>query len=256
MIIIGLAAKKRGGKDSSAKFIMGHIMKEKGVIDRYNIDDLGQLNVNYSIRDEKNELKEWMGPFEIERADTDFLSYMEEVVWPHIKIYHFADSLKWIAINLYGIEYNQCYGTTEDKESDVDYTISYMNSILPSHLQISSPKDRNLTGREFLQTLGDLLRSVDDECFTKSLMQRIMIEQPPVAIIADVRRVCEVSAIESFGGKTIFHTRGSSKDRHNTETEFDTCSRSIFSGIIDNSKMTMADKNNELFKIVKSWGWL
>lgn len=256
MQILGIFGKSRSGKDSSAKYLMGHIMKENDIIDRYNVDELGQLNVNYSIRDDKGNLKEWMGPFEIERADADFLSYMEEIIWPHVKVYHFADSLKWIAINLYGIEHCQCYGTTEEKTSEVGYLISYMNSILPSHSQISAPKDRYLTAREFLQTLGDLMRSVDDQCFTKCLMQRIGIEQPPIAIIADGRRLCEVEAIRAFGGKTIFHTRKVNSDKHNTETELDNVDRSIFSAVIDNAKMTMAEKNDELFKVVKSWGWL
>jgi len=114
-----------------------------------------------------------------------------------------------------------------------------------------------MSAREFMQTMGDILRWIDDDCFTKSLVQRIMTEQCPFSVVADVRRVSEVNAIRACGGKVIYLTRElSDGDTHSTEHEFDNVDKSIFDDVIDNRICSIQEKNDLIYKTVKDWGWI
>ena len=258
MNILGFAGRKRAGKDSSAKFVMGNIMQANGVIEKFEIAPNGDLLVNSAYRDDSGNLVEAMGVFDVNRADQQFTYFMEEKVWPHVKIYNFADVLKWISISLYGLEHYQVYGTTEDKESDTDITWGQIVDLLPKSIRPAKVnKDIKMQSREFIQRFADILRWIDDDCLTKFLMQKILMEQCPYAIIADVRRIKEVEAIKAMGGKVIYHTRiTDTKDTHHTEHEFDSVDPIIFDAVIDNRVCTIAEKNDITYGYLKEWGWV
>lgn len=258
MNILGFAGRKRAGKDSSAKFVMGHIMKSSGVIEKFEIAPNGELLVNSSYRDEAGNLVEAMGEFDINRADQQFAYFMEERVWPHVKVYNFSDILKWISISLYGVEHSQVYGSTEEKESEIDVTWGKIVDLLPKSIRPSKiDKNTKMTSREFVQRFADILRWIDDDCLTKFLMQKILMEQCPYAIVADIRRVKEVEAIRAMGGRVIYQTRiTDTEDMHHTEHEFDTVDRSIFDAVIDNRVCTISEKNDIIYGHLKEWGWV
>ncbi len=257
MNILGFAGRKRAGKDSSAKFVMGHIMKANNIIEKFDISPTGDLLVNSAYRDENNVLVEDMGIFDVTRADNQFTYFMEEKVWPHVKIYNFADVLKWISISLYGLEHHQVYGSTEDKESPSNISWGQIIDVLPKSIRPSKvDKDLQMTAREFIQRFADVLRWIDDDCLTKFLMQKILMEQCPYAIVADVRRIKEVEAIKAMGGRIIYQTRiTDTTDAHHTEHEFDSVDRSIFDAVIDNRVCTIAEKNDIIYGYLKEWGW-
>ncbi len=259
MRILGLAGRKGSGKDSSARFLLGEILKQANVIEKTDMDTSGNLLVNFAARNEDGKIEEGMGIFDVDRADPNFVSYLEARVWPHTKVYHFADTLKWIGINLYGLDYNQLYGTQAEKEAECDIVWKNMYNLLPKAIKPSKvDKDSKMTGREFIQHLGDVLRFLDDDCFTKSLLQRVMLEQCPFAIIADVRRIQEVEAIKACGGKVIYHARETdSTDGHSTEHEFDSVDKTtLFDYTLENKFCTIQEKNSLLLGKVREWGWL
>lgn len=257
MRILGIAGSKRAGKDSAARLIMGHVLQQNDVIDKFEINDNGELLVNSAYRDgESGKMVEAMGVFDVTRIDPAFQFYMAEKVWPHIKFYNFADGLKWVCFNLFGLTYEQLHGTTEEKESATEYKCEQIIQLLPKALKPKVEKDACLTAREFQQTMGDIMRWIDDGCFVKSCIQRILTDQCPFAIITDVRRPEEVEAIKAVGGKVIFLTRKEHNDTHRIENGFDGVDKSIFDAVIDNRSCSIQDKNTELYKEVHDWGWI
>lgn len=246
---IGFFGSARSGKSSSLKTVYGEILKQNKTVKQYSVDDQGDLWVNAMF-----ESGEAMAILDISQEEEAFQYYSMEMIWPYVKDYHFADNLKRIAKGLYGIKYEQMFGTTEQKNSPTKYEWSEFIKAIPTKSRPKPIPNGNVTGRQFLQYLGDILRAVNDNCFTESLLTQIESEQVPVALIGDGRRVCEVDAIKAVGGTTIYLTRNTEKSTHNTETEFDNYDKSNFDYVIDNENMTMQDKNKEVLRIARELG--
>lgn len=257
MIILGIAGAKRSGKDSSAKYIVGTVLKNVDVIEKFEVTDDGRFLVNAAQRNEDGKIEEFMGEFDLDRLDDGFIYYLSEKVWPHVRIYHFADMLKFILMNLYGIEYNSLYGTSEEREAESSVPWKELAKILPKSVKPSKIPDRNVTNRELMQYVADVLRVIDDDCFIKSTLQRILTDQTPFSIIADVRTVAEVEAIKAAGGKVIYHTRRPNEDAHSTENGFaDVNIHELFDFVMDNRACTMTEKNNIIVNKLREWNWL
>ena len=103
------------------------------------------------------------------------------------KIYHFADPLKAMAIDLFDLSPTQVYGTDEDK-----------NTVTPYLAQDAALKGKDVLDnihmtREFLQYFGtDVMRSIKDTVWVDYTIKKIKQEQSSVAIIPDVRFPNEV----------------------------------------------------------------
>ena len=107
--IIGIAGKKQSGKNTVANILHGLVLKEHGMIMDFNISANGQLLVQTT---NANDEEGW-GEFDITRKDADFVEYAEHNMWPHIKMYSFADTLKWICKEFFNIPHAQLFGTNE-----------------------------------------------------------------------------------------------------------------------------------------------
>lgn len=257
MRILGIAGAKRSGKDSSAKFIVGTILKQVEVIEKFDVTSDGKLLVNAAQRNEEGKIEEFMGEFDLDRMDDGFMFYLQEKVWPHVKVYHFADMLKFVLMSVYGVEHRHLYGTTEDRNELSNISWKDMAKILPKSVKPSKIPDTNMTYRELMQYVADVLRVLDDECFIKATLQQLLLEQCPFAIIADVRTVDEVKAIQAVGGKVIYHTRKPEEDSHSTENGFvDVNVNELFDFVLDNRVATMSEKNNIVTGKLKEWNWL
>ena len=254
MEIIGVAGTKRSGKSSCAKFISGVIMQRSGVINKYDMDSNGDLIVNYEKK-EGHTISRGMGIFDLDRKDDVFMNYLSEVVWPHVKIYNFADSLKWILINMYGFSVESLFGG-EKKDSPSHIKWEQMVDIIPKKkLKKNIMLDSYMSNREAMQYFGDVLRNIDTDCFIKHCVKEIQNEQCPVAIIGDVRRKNEVDAIKALGGKVIYLTRKiDNKEQHDTETELTTIDSSYYDLIINNEGKTINEKNDMLYSGLKELG--
>lgn len=246
MKIIGICGKKRSGKDTLARAITGYELVKNGVIDKYMIGDDGLLYVN-TYRRENGAMKPDLGVFDIDRQDAEFLSYMSEVVWPIVKIYHFAEPIKCIQKFL-GLSNEQIYGN--EKESKTQYEWKYLKYLVPP--AVRTEKRGMVTAREVAQVVGDIFRGFDDGIFYKHTLKQIINEEPALSLIADVRRVDELNAIKNMGGYTIHLKRSLNvEDTHRTEVEFDNMTDDMFDIVIDNRFMTLNDKNDIAIKLLK-----
>jgi hypothetical protein len=261
MRLIGIAgASKRSGKSTAGNFIFANELKNLGIIERFEMDEEGKLYVNHSAyEDEVNKIDAGMAELNMECRDAPFLQFLSQAIWPHVKIYSFADLLKFISINMYGLTEPQVYGNTKEKESETPYTYKQLKKIVPGKY---FPKtilnlDDKVIARKFVQYLGDTLRELNDDCFLAPVMRQIEIEQVPLSLICDVRRVVEVQKIQEAGGKVIFLNRSVEKDTHRIENEFNDIDKSSFFDIvIESQDMTIAQKNLEIATELKSIGWL
>jgi hypothetical protein len=107
--ILGISGKKQSGKNTSANCLHGLSLKSRGLIGDFKIvPGKGELAV---LTDDG-----W-GVFDVARRDSDFISYADANMWPHIKLYSFAEGLKDLCIEFFGLKVSQVYGTDKEKNT-------------------------------------------------------------------------------------------------------------------------------------------
>lgn len=158
------------------------------------------------------------------------------------KIYNFADPLKKdICINIFGMSYDQCYGSDDDKNSLTD-------------LEWGGKK---LTAREVMQFIGtDLFRKMKDSIWADATIKKIKEESPSLAIIADCRFPNEVKAIKDAGGIVIKLNRNPCNSDHISETALDVENYhpSNFDTVITNDRMDIQMQNYAVAKFLNKKG--
>jgi|TARA_B100000029_G_scaffold28487_2_gene27627 hypothetical protein len=239
--ILAISGAKQSGKTTCAKFLYGYEMKRNNVIEQFEITDDGRLLVNASFTSADGEKTDGMGVFDIFRGDYQFIEYASTHIWPHIKAYNFADSLKSVAIELFGLTYEQCYGTEEEKNTYT--TVRKPNGTVC------------FMAREFLQYFGtNVCRTLKPDIWTSFCLNQVEAEQSKMAVIADCRFPNEAEAIQSRGGKVVRLTRELYEDSHQSEVALKNYGK--FDVVIDNTKMTIKEQNEELLAAMLDWGWV
>jgi hypothetical protein len=147
------------------------------------------------------------------------------------KIYNFADPLKQdICINILGMTYDQCYGSDEQKNELVDCWWD----------------NKQLTAREVMQFVGtDIFRKMQNNVWADATINKIQIEKPKLAIIADCRFPNEVTAIKKAGGIVIKLMRNPFHSDHSSETALDSDNYdySNFDLVVHNDILTIQEQN-------------
>ena len=149
------------------------------------------------------------------------------------KIYNFADPLKQLCIDIFGLTYNQCYGTDENKNELAD---CYWPGI-----------DSKMTAREVLQYVGtDVFRAMQHNVWSSATIRLIQKEQPDIALIADCRFPNEVEAVKNAGGLVVKLNRNLYESTHASETALDATNydQSNFDLTIANLDGGIDEKNN------------
>ena len=149
------------------------------------------------------------------------------------KIYNFADPLKQLCIDIFGLTYNQCYGTDENKNEIVDCCWS--------------GTDSKMTAREVLQYVGtDVFRAMQHNVWSSATIRLIQKEQPDIALIADCRFPNEVEAVKNAGGLVVKLNRNLYESTHASETALDATNydQSNFDLTIANLDGGIDEKNN------------
>jgi hypothetical protein len=160
-----------------------------------------------------------------------------------IKIYNFADSLKDMCINILGLTYEQCYGTDEEKNTLTDL---FWNG-------------KQLTAREVMQFVGtDIFRKLKPNVWAKSTLNKIKIDNPKLALIADCRFPDEVQSIKNENGLVIKLTRNPFNSDHESEIALDekNYANSNFDLVIFNNSIEESSKNYAILMFLKKKGLL
>lgn len=113
--IIALCGKKGSGKNTLCNFLHGYQLKSLGIINNFYLDDNGGLVINLNVVDE-NEVQQAADiSIDVTRTDIDFGEWASYNMWPYIKHYSFAHSLKEIGENLFDIPRENLFGTEDQK---------------------------------------------------------------------------------------------------------------------------------------------
>lgn len=244
MKIIGISGRKQSGKNTVANYINGSVLSFRNMIQDFYIEDNGSL----AIKTNDNNGNSAYGIFDVTRKDSAFIEYAEKELWPYIKVYHFADPLKEMAINLFGLNPNHVYGNDEDKNQLTD--------IGWADLPTNNKKTGFLTVREFLEYFGTkIVRKIKYEAWSKYTINKVLDEKSEIAIIPDVRFPNEVDAIHAAGGVVIRLTRDSFNSNAEAETALDekVYDWSKFDTIIDNKETTLSELCDKLTSIRQYW---
>jgi hypothetical protein len=218
-MILGISGKKHSGKNTVANVIHGLALKQMNMIQDWSVDGNGHLNVL---------TQDGWGVFDVTRRDAQFRQWAEPNLYPYIKIYSFADALKWLAVELFDIPEECCFGTEEQKNQIQEHLL-WENM---TNCDCLGFKRGPLTAREFLQHFGtDMCRRMWEPIWVNKCIKDIKREGTLLAIIPDVRFPNEVQVIEEAGGMVLRLTRHVFDDDHNSETALDDYS---FNQYLDN----------------------
>jgi|TARA_B100000085_G_scaffold128760_1_gene117225 hypothetical protein len=210
-MIVGISGRKQAGKNTTANILHGIILKKEGFIKEWSIGGEGQLMID------STDGSGW-GEFDITRQDEQFAEWADYNMWPFVKLYSFADHLKWICIKLFDIPYECVWGTDEQKNQIQEHLVWENMPVWSLLVDNTGP----MTAREFMQYLGtDIMRKMYEPIWVNACIKKIQQEQSELAIIADVRFPNEAKAIEQAGGKVVRLTRKVHEDNHSSEVALD-----------------------------------
>lgn len=245
-MILGISGKKGSGKNTVANILHGIVLKERSLIKDWNLGPSGELMI--STCDKSGRLG-W-GELQVSRVDSEYAAYAEYNMWPYVKMYSFADSLKWICTHLFNIPH-ECVWGADDQKNQIQEHLLWENmpgvvckpnwiscgdaehgDVNPKKIGLTEREPGPMTAREFMQFFGtEIMRKIWSQIWIKSCITKIVSEGSELAIICDSRFPDEVAAIESVGGSVIRLTRTVNEDNHRSETALDDYS---FKHVIDN----------------------
>ena len=245
--ILAFAGSKQAGKNTCCNFLHGYQMRSYNLIKGFDLSTDGGLVVDTVSADVSGVEETGKGVLDITRTDLEFAPWAINNMWPFIKHYSFASSLKEIACGLFGLTKKQCYGTDADKNSP-----TWINwEDMPGY---TGSETGRMTAREFLQVFGtDICRSIYTDIWTDRTMKSIREEDSLMAVISDCRFPNESKAVQKAGGKVIKLTRGISGDSHSSESSVDEIEHDA---IIDNRELSLMETNIKVISLLEEWGWL
>ena len=239
--IIALCGKKQSGKTTLSNYIHGHEMKRHDVIEKFFISDNGQLVVNCTFHDESGKEFEEMGVLDLQQKTDEFYQYASRRIWPLVRAYNFADSLKEICVMLFNIPPECVYGTDEQKNQ------------IQNHLLWENMPGSNRTGpmssRDFMQFFGtDIMRKIYEPIWLENCFRRIEEDEPEIAVLGDCRFVNEITAVQNKGGKVIRLTRSLYNSTHQSEIDADNYDK--FDAVIDNHDLSIKESCDKFISVL------
>lgn len=265
--ILVLAGKKQSGKNTAANFVVGYTITQKGrqgkpyLPIRFTIDDeTGELIIGPPNNPALTEQPLSEHILNLYDSNPEVQMWLNDCVYPHVKLYAFADMLKATASSVFGIPDEWVHGTDEDKRRQTHIKWKNMGAFLApkviAQLKKSEKYEKNMTVREFLQYFGtNVCRKIYDDCWVTSCFRRIEIDQPDIAIISDCRFKNEVKAAKQAGAKIVKLTRAPFiGDIHTSEVDLDNMHNNNFDLIIGKD-VTIREQNEQLLEAMYKWGW-
>jgi len=249
--IICLSGKKQAGKNTACNYITGLVLRQEGIIRRFDIDETGQLWIPLNQDEDQH--------IDMLRKDKPFVVLANKLLWPHVKVYSFADEIKSICMKLFGFSYEQCYGTNEQKDSKTNLDWKNMPGYLAYCKELKLEKKEAPTGkmssRDFMQYFGsNIMRRIFSDCWVEATLNNIAADEPKYALICDGRFPNEIEGTHTRKGHSIRLTRKVSDDSHISETALDGYTK--YSALIDNQELSIAQTCQLVEASLKEWDWI
>ena len=163
-----------------------------------------------------------------------------ETVRANSSVYNFADPLKKMCIDIFGLTYEQCYGSDDNKNELV-------NCLWPD-------SQLKMTAREVMQYVGtNVFRKMQHNVWADATIRKIENENLPLSLIADCRFPNEVAAVKNAGGLVVKLNRNLYDSTHESETALDSdrYDPSNFDLVIHNQDMDIVEKNKIIYEFLK-----
>jgi hypothetical protein len=167
------------------------------------------------------------------------------------KVFHFADTLKKVTVEMLGVPIEMVYGTQQDKEQQCHLrwenmpTYELMGDVRPTG---------RMSVREVLQYFGtEILRKMHSRIHIDATLNAIAQYEETqlsqvLAVVADLRFPNECQAIKEDGGIVIGLTRGEKGDNHASENALDDYP---FDVLIDNIGMSREEQLEAALKSLR-----
>lgn len=246
--LIAFAGSKQSGKSTCSNFLHGYQLRAQEIVENFGITEQGRLFVHTNVFEDGQE-KIADTYLDTSRLDEDFVEWALYNMWPFVKKYSFADALKQTAIMLFGLSYEQVYGSEAHKMQQISH-LQWQN------MPTDTGKAGAMTVRDFLQYFGtEICRKMYEPIWVNRCINDILREEPLLAIIDDCRFENEIKAIQEVGGKVIGLTRQPHEDSHPSEQVVQQNS-DLFDAIIDNQHMDIEEMCKAVLAQIDDWGWL
>ena len=231
-LIIVVSGRKQSGKNTLSNFVAGTFLVETEQISSFSITDKGFLNY------EKDGVKSTVSHISKQSGFTD------------LKMYSFADKLKEFCMDVFGLSYDHCYGTEEQRNMLVEgCSWDKLNRDLRERYGFKSGL---MTGREVMQVFGtDMVRAMCLDAWAAGTYSKIVREAKRLAIVTDGRFSNEINLGKKYGMKSIRLLRSVYKDTHQSEIALDDYEG--FDLTISNGSLTIEETNKVALPYIKSW---
>jgi hypothetical protein len=178
----------------------------------------------------------------------------------------FADPLKDFLIDVFGLSRDQCYGSDEQKNSQTDvrwtdlpFGYKYICELYNKFTDRTVPKNEDtLTARQLMQVFGtEICRKMYQNCWvsaTRAKIEKIKDEYDFI-FICDARFPNELEFFADMDPVIIRLLRNPYDDKHESEVILDHYNfREKFNRVyyIDNTQMSLSEKNNHVWEILKN----
>lgn len=238
--IVVFCGKKQSGKSSTAKFVCGNEMIRLGLIDNLTVQEDG--DVGSTLSDGSQVV------FDFDSKSVEAANFFSQNVWPTVRKFSFADNLKLATHKIFGIPLELLYGSDEDKNSPTHIKLKELFGLLPigmiNNLKNAMSPEDCLSVRQILQLFGtNVCRKIDDSCWVRGLITDIESYGSELSLVDDCRFKNEVYAMKDAGATVIRFKKSVGDDSHVSEKDLDDIDESVFDLVVDNSKMSLLDKN-------------
>lgn len=238
-LIITIAGKKGGGKNTLGNFCTGYYLRKIKAIEEFRIEKDGTLSIRHGPGLSQNIKNGEFNPNDFEGKP--------------VKLYSFADPLKQFCIDTLGLTFEQCYGTDTEKNELTHCTRKCLDPY-DGYQPGMNTKER-LTAREVMQIFGtEFVRSLWQDAWAFSTYKKIKDEGHRLAIITDARFPNEVEMGKQYGAKAIKLERSiSTTDLHPSETALGDYADENFDSVIHNANMSIKEQNYYTQGIFEEW---
>ena len=184
--LIGFVGTSEAGKSSLANYLSGKVLGQlhdnegKPAITNWRLNEHGKLEIetdNYSPEEDK-----WETAFtelDVDNRSADFQMWARGSLWNFCKTFSIAFNLKKCCKDLFGLSYNQIYGT--GKNTETEYRWHQFEDLIDIEGKKSGDK---LTAREFMEYVGTrIFRSIDPDIYPKRLVEQLQKEHSHMELL-------------------------------------------------------------------------
>lgn len=248
--IIGFCGRAQSGKTSGCNFLAGYFLRQKEIIQFFDMDEAGNLLI--PVVDENG--KQNLGILDLNNKSPEFYDFASEHIWPTVKLYNIADQLKMACYKIFGVSLDNLYGTNEQKNAPTHIPAANIFPLLTAtekkQLKLDLGDNEYLSARQLMQYFGtNICRKLDNNCWVQSCLQQIEVDNPEIALIADVRFENELDAIKNNESSSfVFKLERNPLDsNHESELSVDAIPVEKFNGVIG-ADLDIFAKNTEIQK--------